>query len=98
MAVTKQHYLVCYDIRDEKRWRKCYKLLKEYGERVQYSVFHCYLTDLKMAKLRWNLEKVLSSDDSLLIAPVKTPDNNKFVVMNSNEKLWDFNPERFETF
>ncbi len=27
--------LVCYDIRDPKRWRRCFKLLKGYGEGLQ---------------------------------------------------------------
>jgi len=32
-------YLVCYDIRDDKRWRRLYKAMKGYGEWLQLSVF-----------------------------------------------------------
>jgi CRISPR-associated protein Cas2 len=38
MAEPKHYYLICYDIRDPKRWRKAYKLLKGYGETLQYSI------------------------------------------------------------
>ena len=32
-------YLVCYDIRDERRLKRVGKMMKDYGTRVQYSVF-----------------------------------------------------------
>lgn len=98
MAKQRQHYLICYDIRNEKRWRKTYKLLKEYGKRVQYSVFHCELSDVKMAKLRLELEKSLSQEDNLLIAPIDAPDSNKFVISGPDLE-WDaYLSQRFEVF
>lgn len=36
MAESKNYYLICYDIRDPKRWRKAFKLLKGYGENIQF--------------------------------------------------------------
>ncbi len=68
MAESKNYYLVCYDIRDAKRWRKAYKLLEGYGDRLQYSIFRCALTVRDREKLRWELEKILDKGDSLLIA------------------------------
>jgi CRISPR-associated protein Cas2 len=63
-----QHlYIICYDIREQKRWRKAYNLLQGYGERVQYSIFRCWLTQRTREKLRWELEKVLATEDSLLL-------------------------------
>src|SRR5262249_25938031 len=41
-------WLVCYDVRDPDRLRKTAKHLEGYGERVQYSVFRCWLTRLEM--------------------------------------------------
>lgn len=67
MAASKNWYLVCYDIRDSKRWRKAFKLLKGYGESVQYSIFRCWLSQRDREKLRWELEQVLSKEDSLLV-------------------------------
>jgi CRISPR-associated protein Cas2 len=39
MAEPRHWYLVCYDIRCPKRWRKAYKLIEGYGDRLQYSIF-----------------------------------------------------------
>ena len=60
-------YVVAYDITEPKRWRKVYKLLHGYGRRLQYSIFRCRLTPLQMEKLRWELEKLLTEEDSLLV-------------------------------
>jgi CRISPR/Cas system-associated endoribonuclease Cas2 len=56
-----------YDIRDPKRWRKVYELMKGHGERLQLSVFRCLLTDRDREKLRWELSKVMDKDDTLLV-------------------------------
>lgn len=67
MAELKHWYLVCYDIRSPQRWRKAYKLLEGYGERIQYSIFRCWLTQRSREKLRWQLEQVLTKEDDLLL-------------------------------
>ncbi|MDX2271590.1 MAG: CRISPR-associated endonuclease Cas2 [Cyanobacteriota bacterium] len=70
MAEHKVCYLICYDIRCPKRWRKAYKLLESYGERIQYSIFRSWLTLREREKLRWELEKILNAEDSLLITGI----------------------------
>lgn len=67
MAESKNWYLICYDIRDPKRWRQVYKQLEGYGERLQFSIFRCRLTPREREKLRWQLEKILTKEDNLLI-------------------------------
>lgn len=68
MGEAKHWYLVCYDIRDSKRWRKAYKLLQGYGESLQLSIFRCWLSQREREKLRWELEKILVDEDKLLLA------------------------------
>jgi CRISPR-associated protein Cas2 len=63
----KHWYVVCYDITEPKRWRRVYKLMNGYGRRLQYSIFRCRLTVRQMEKLRWELEKILTTEDRLLI-------------------------------
>ena len=67
MAETKNWYLICYDIRCPKRWRKAYKILGGYGERLQYSIFRCWLNQRDREKLRWQLEEVLTKEDDILL-------------------------------
>ena len=40
-------YVVVYDIPNDKRRKKVSDLLEGYGQRVQYSVFECTLTQAK---------------------------------------------------
>lgn len=68
MAEKKNWYLVAYDIRDPKRWRKAYKLLQGYGESLQLSIFRCWLSQRDREQLRWELEKILLAEDNLLLA------------------------------
>jgi CRISPR-associated protein Cas2 len=66
MAELKHWYLVAYDIRSPSRWRKAYKLLEGYGDKLQYSIFRCWLSHRGREKLRWELEKILTAEDDLL--------------------------------
>lgn len=63
-------WLVCYDVRDPDRLRKAAKHLEGYGERMQYSVFRCWLTRLEMERLRWELTEILSPEDDVLLIPL----------------------------
>jgi CRISPR-associated protein Cas2 len=67
MSADKKWRLICYDIRDPKRYRKVFKILRGTGHSVQYSIFRCRLDDREAEKLRWRLAKVMDAVDSLLI-------------------------------
>ncbi|MFM8306162.1 MAG: CRISPR-associated endonuclease Cas2 [Microcystis aeruginosa] len=56
------YFVVSYDISDDKRRTKIHNTLKSYGQRVQYSVFECDLTDTQYAKLRGRLSKLIKPD------------------------------------
>ncbi|NPA39645.1 MAG: CRISPR-associated endonuclease Cas2 [Thermodesulfobacteria bacterium] len=55
----KQNYLVCYDISDEKRLRKIAKIMEDYGIRVLYSVFECYLTQEDFLEMKEKVEAIM---------------------------------------
>jgi len=60
-------YLVCYDISDEKRLRRVFKIMRGWGDHLQYSVFECQLTKTDLVKLRAELAaEVNQSDDQVL--------------------------------
>jgi len=62
--------LISYDVRDDRRRRRAAKILAGYGDRVQYSVFRVHCTLRQLMRLRWELARVLTPEDSLLIIPV----------------------------
>jgi CRISPR-associated protein Cas2 len=54
---------ISYDISDDKRRTKIHKMLKSYGQWMQYSVFECDITDSEYAKLRSRLSKVIKPEE-----------------------------------
>jgi CRISPR-associated protein Cas2 len=51
---------ISYDISDDKRRTRVHKMLKSYGQWMQYSVFECVdLTDTQYAKLRSRLDRLI---------------------------------------
>jgi len=59
-------WIVSYDVKDNKRRIRVAKELKNYGHRVQYSVFECLLSVDKAEQLKEKLEKlVLKNEDSI---------------------------------
>jgi CRISPR-associated protein Cas2 len=67
MRGKRNFHLITYDIRDPKRWRRAYRLLRGYGTRLQYSVFRISGTDLQISRLRWELQRILDPEDALLV-------------------------------
>lgn len=55
-------YLVCYDISDDKRLRRVFKIMRAWGDHLQYSVFECQLTRSDLARLRSELSEVIHHD------------------------------------
>ena len=60
------HIVVAYDIPEDKRRTKIHKVLKSYGQWMQFSLFECNLTDTQYAKLRGRLSKLIKpAEDSV---------------------------------
>jgi CRISPR-associated protein Cas2 len=62
-------YLVTYDIRDDRRLRKVFKTMRNWGDHLQYSVFECQLTPTDLIRLKSQLSDIInhSHDQVLLI-------------------------------
>ena len=64
-------YTITYDIPDDGRRVKVANVLKSFGERVQLSVFECWLAPQQLLLLRKLLEKKLEpTQDSVRIYPI----------------------------
>jgi len=60
-------YLVCYDITDDKRRDRIFKVCKNYGEHLQFSVFECDLNATELTGLQRELIGIISrSEDQVL--------------------------------
>ena len=62
-------YVITYDISDDKRLRKVHKLMRGYGEHLQYSVFRCELNRQELAQLKGRLALLIrpTADQVLFI-------------------------------
>lgn len=68
-------YLISYDIREQKRWRKVFKIAKGYGVHLQYSVFYSYLSQREKIMLIADLQNAINhSEDRILIVNIGGPD------------------------
>lgn len=94
MSAEKRWRLVCYDVRDERRYRRVFKIIKGAGEPVQYSVFRCRLDDRETERLRWRLAQVMSEDDSLLVVDL-CPGCAHKVVTRNHVAGWTEEPPTF---
>jgi len=63
-------WLVCYDVHDPSRLRRCASVMEGSGQRMQHSVFRCWMTPAQMHRLRWELTQVLEPDDEVLLIPL----------------------------
>lgn len=66
--IEERLYIVTYDIADDRRWRRVYRLMRGYGHWLQLSVFQCRLTARRRAELARRLEEAIHHrDDHVLI-------------------------------
>ena len=63
-------YLVCYDIADAKRLRRVFKVCKNFGDHLQFSVFECDLSFTEKAGLESELSDIImpSEDQVIFVA------------------------------
>ncbi|MGB9497181.1 MAG: CRISPR-associated endonuclease Cas2 [Dissulfuribacterales bacterium] len=54
------YVLISYDIVDDKRRLKVMKFLKDFGKRVQLSVFECHLTEEQLAAVRSGMRDLIN--------------------------------------
>lgn len=61
-------FLVSYDISDDQRRGRVFKVLRSFGDHVQYSVFRCDLTERKRIELTAALHgEIDHSEDQILV-------------------------------
>ena len=87
--MARRRYLVAYDIREDRRLRSVAACVEGYGERIQYSVFVCDLSEEEAVSLRGDIEvRMRQSEDSVMIIDLgRAGDSSRFLFLGHHEKL-----------
>lgn len=87
--MARRRYLVAYDIREDRRLRNVASCMEGYGERIQYSVFVCDLSDQEVVLMRGDVEaRMKVSEDSLMIIDLgRAGDSSRFLFIGHHERL-----------
>jgi CRISPR-associated protein Cas2 len=60
-------YIVSYDIADEKRVKKVFKAMRDFGDHLQYSVFECQFTPSDLARCRHALAEIIHHEQDQVL-------------------------------
>lgn len=60
-------FLVTYDISNDLRLRRVHKLMRGFGDHLQYSVFECQFTPTDLVRCRHALAKVIHHKDDQVL-------------------------------
>ena len=83
-------YLVSYDIPDDKRRVRIAKTLKDFGDRVQYSVFECNLNQELLDLMVDRVEKIVDPEaDSVRIYTLCAACNRIIKIIGTGEVTAD---------
>lgn len=81
------YILITYDVNTEelegrRRLQRVAKLCKNFGLRVQNSVFECVITEVQLVELRSKLEKIMDkSKDSIRIYFLNKNENRRIITL-----------------
>ncbi|HUJ08792.1 MAG TPA: CRISPR-associated endonuclease Cas2 [Verrucomicrobiae bacterium] len=60
-------YIVSYDIADDKRLKKVFKAMRDFGDHLQYSVFECQFTPADLARCRHALAEIIHHEQDQVL-------------------------------
>ena len=87
------YILVTYDVNTESKdgQRRLYKvarLCKDYGQRVQNSVFECILTEVQLAQLKSKLLSAMDTvHDSIRIYFLNKNENRRIIALGADRSV-----------
>jgi len=82
-----KNYVIVYDITDDKRRTKIFKLLKEFATPVQYSVFEAYLKPKDLISLQYKIKETIKKDEDSVIIYILCEACFKKTVTIGNEVM-----------
>lgn len=71
--MARRHFVISYDIADDKRRTKVFRILNDYGDHAQFSVFFCELNNKELASLRAYFTEIIKpTEDQIMILDLGT--------------------------
>ena len=64
---SRHTYLVTYDIANDRRLRKVFKVCKNHGTHLQFSVFECDLNTRELIELQRELKSLIKQDEDQVL-------------------------------
>lgn len=90
----RQTFIVSYDIADPKRLRRVYRIMRGWGDHIQFSVFRCELNARELVELRSTLVRVIHhAEDQVLFVDVGPVDGRGSISIRAIGKVYSA-PER----
>ncbi len=75
--MTRNLFLVMYDVRDDRRLRAVFKVVEGFGDHLQYSVFRCDLSAREHAELVAKLTDAIDhTEDQVLLVDMGPVDGH----------------------
>lgn len=73
--------IICFDVCDKKRLRQVAIQLENVGQRIQYSVFECYLNNKKLNTLKKRLATIINpKEDNIRYYSICNKDKQKIII------------------
>ena len=90
----RQVYLVTYDISDDRRRDQVFKILRGFGDHLQFSVFRCEASETELIRLRGRLlDAINAKEDQVLFADLGPWDGRGTTAITSLGRSYT-HPER----
>lgn len=68
VIISSRHtYLVTYDIANDRRLKKVFKVCKNHGTHLQFSVFECDLNPRELVQLQRELKTLIKQDEDQVL-------------------------------
>lgn len=75
--MSRRRYLVSYDVADDRRRSRVFRVLEDHGDHLQFSVFLCELTERERVGLRQAVEEAIHHrEDQVLVVDLGPADND----------------------
>ncbi len=80
-------YIVCFDISDKRRLRAVSRTLEDFGTRVQYSLFECYLDKDERKTLEKKITTLINpAEDHVRYYPL-CPKDQKGILIDGKGQI-----------